>query len=750
MRIELTHRVIVCIWMAGSVPMYIGRAVADVPAFNLPGRDFTATDRYISTNVFHWFTAGGGQGSGPWRPLEGKPAWTGEPDFWVRQIKDMMDAGIDVLHVHLIPSSEQQRINLFTAFSQLRTQGYKVPQVAPFLDPLITWSVLPPIDVSTAAGKDEFVGQYIRFFNQYFSQNTDPQAESHLLHIGGKIVLDTWHCNSGYVNNMGSLTRSDVETRLAAAFGGVYSTFNNGIYMIGTVNGTAPSFSDEKMYQFSNTAYESAFTFNNKKAATMKAGYWDQNIRNPGIFFPRDGGGHYVTAGNYLNSIRNGGNNVDGQALALPIYHANVESWNEYDEGTGVYSADPGPPYIAPSNTSGNTDVWSSTNNPREYIDTTAGYASAFNGLPARDAKILWHEFPSTVFTGKDLLGTIVLRNQGNAQWSAAQNYKLGQVGTTLLESHFDADAGGWTLVQNAFGTTGNTSYETGTWAAGYGSSGGGVRTHIGNVNATSYTGTGGASAGWSKTFHLNSTRPVAINFKWRLFHPKTFESDERGEARFEIDNVAYGLNAQIYLARFSGGTGVDLDTGWQDYANIVTLSGPADHTLEIGGFNNKKTAADEVMDVYIDDVVVSQADPDTVFTPARILIDDAADEIPTYNGIFRGRPKTFDVAATAPIVPGNFTLHFQMLQESVAWFGERLDVPVQVVVPGDLDHDIDIDQSDFGAFQKCLSGGGVPYVAGCDVADFNSDGAVDVTDVNIFLACFSGAGIPADGNCNP
>src|SRR4030095_236139 len=131
-------------------------------------------------------------------------------------------------------------------------------------------------------------------------------------------------------------SRSDVESRLITAFAAAHSTFNNGIYMVGTVNGTAPSFSDEKMYQFSNTEYESDFVFNSKKTATMKPGYWDQNIRNPGTFFARNGGTGYHNGWVTLVSIREGGNGVDGQNPAQPIYHANVESWNEYDEGSGA------------------------------------------------------------------------------------------------------------------------------------------------------------------------------------------------------------------------------------------------------------------------------------------------------------------------------------------------------------------------------------------------------------------------------
>jgi hypothetical protein len=248
----------------------------------------------------------------------------------------------------------------------------------------------------------------------------------------------------------------------------------------------------------------------------------------------------------------------------------------------------------------------------------------------------------------------------------------------------------------------------------------------------------------------VNATTTVAINFKWRLFHPSSFDTGEFGEARFELDNQQLGLNSQIYLAHYNGARGVNQDTGWQDYTLLTTLTGPADHTLEIGSYNNQKNQANEFVDSYIDDVVILDVTAPATFGSTRYLIDDASDEIPTYSGIFRGRPKTFDFSITAPVTTGLYDLHFQMLQESTAWFGERLDVQVRVAVGPDLDGDNDVDQEDFGPFQNCFSGASIPYEPGCDIADFNGDGSVDQQDFNIYQGCFTGPNIAANPNCAP
>ena len=76
----------------------------------------------------------------------------------------------------------------------------------------------------------------------------------------------------------------------------------------------------------------------------------------------------------------------------------------------------------------------------------------------------------------------------------------------------------------------------------------------------------------------------------------------------------------------------------------------------------------------------------------------------------------------------------------------------VQVTVsgiPGDFDGDGDVDQSDFGHMQVCLTGSSVPVTdPNCFACNFDGDSDVDGADMQVFLGCMSGANIPADPNC--
>ena len=66
-----------------------------------------------------------------------------------------------------------------------------------------------------------------------------------------------------------------------------------------------------------------------------------------------------------------------------------------------------------------------------------------------------------------------------------------------------------------------------------------------------------------------------------------------------------------------------------------------------------------------------------------------------------------------------------------------------------DHDGDLDVDQSDFGYFQACLSQSqSTPVAQDCQWADVNIDTHVDGCDVTIFLECISGPGVPADSHC--
>lgn len=375
---------------------------------------FAVTDKIVATSFFPWYGDGSLQFSGPWIPLEGRDAWDGSVDYWKSMIKQIMAANIDVIYILVIPIMHESRINLFRALQELRREGWDVPKVCPFFDPTITYSILGYNgDASTASGKDEIVSHYITFYNDYYSQNTDDYADDYIYTQDGHPVLNVWHVYLN-IDNYDQLTRSDVTSRLSAALGTEHPIFNNSVKMITTA--VSPSwFADEKLHQFEAQQYRIEDTYNGITSALLKAGYWDQNIRNPGYCLKRDGGIHYVNA---------------WDSISANVTRVCVESFNEYDEGSGIYAARTDTIYKKTDDGMNNTenDVWSTNNDPFEYIKTSASGAAQFNNVQPLNAKILWHNIPSTMLVNDTVIATIIVRNEGDEQWNAANNFKFGEM----------------------------------------------------------------------------------------------------------------------------------------------------------------------------------------------------------------------------------------------------------------------------------------------------------------------------------
>ncbi len=63
--------------------------------------------------------------------------------------------------------------------------------------------------------------------------------------------------------------------------------------------------------------------------------------------------------------------------------------------------------------------------------------------------------------------------------------------------------------------------------------------------------------------------------------------------------------------------------------------------------------------------------------------------------------------------------------------------------LPGDFNHDKDVDQHDFGVLQACFSGNGQSYGSQCSDADLDADGDVDQDDFAVFQTCLGGPDSP-------
>ena len=165
-----------------------------------------------------------------------------------------------------------------------------MPKVAPFLDPMITWDGVT-VDVSHGGGQGQ-VRQPIYPLVQPILLRQHGRLCGHLPGaIDGRVVLDTWHVKFN-LTNLASLTRSDVESRLAAAFAASHPVFNNGIrHGHDGVERSHVRLRGRESAPVRDHRHYSRTSNGELRSVQLKGGYWDQNIRNPGRFLREEGVG---------------------------------------------------------------------------------------------------------------------------------------------------------------------------------------------------------------------------------------------------------------------------------------------------------------------------------------------------------------------------------------------------------------------------------------------------------------------------
>ncbi len=132
------------------------------------------------------------------------------------------------------------------------------------------------------------------------------------------------------------------------------------------------------------------------------------------------------------------------------------------------------------------------------------------------------------------------------------------------------------------------------------------------------------SSGAWTKSFNLNATAEVHISFDYRLLLADSLDADDFAEVHVLLDGQPLGSdinNAVLHL------TGNDpTDSGWQTF-NLQLSIDPGEHTLAFGVYSNKLDAADESVDLFIDNVEAVTVPQETSLQPGEfgLLVRNAA-----------------------------------------------------------------------------------------------------------------------------
>ena len=192
-----------------------------------------------------------------------------------------------------------------------------------------------------------------------------------------------------------------------------------------------------------------------------------------------------------------------------------------------------------------------------------------------------------------------------------------------VLDVSFDEGAEGFTYIDDAFRSTSQPTYASGAHVPIQSFSGGELRVLLGGIDDADIL---HMSGGWRRSFTLASSSEVSLTFRYKLTQLPEYEWTEWSQILVAVDDTLVGATPNDYVAQVVGDDqgGPSLTTGW---VQVVFNLGPVaagDHTLTIGGYNNKKTFNDESTEVLIDDVVVQ---PTSVPPPHAPVLDVSFDE---------------------------------------------------------------------------------------------------------------------------
>ena len=198
--------------------------------------------------------------------------------------------------------------------------------------------------------------------------------------------------------------------------------------------------------------------------------------------------------------------------------------------------------------------------------------------------------------------------------------------GRVALEGRFTSNADGFVFVDDPFNGTAAPAYASGTRGASSGRNGGGLTVALGGVDGTTVT---GMSGGWRRTFSTAAPAVLLLSFRYNLSQTAEYEADEVSQIMVTFDGVERGLppstppNLFVDQIAGNGNGGAVITTGWRLAQVPLGTVAAGSHVLTVGGFNSKKTLANESTSIALDDVTVTTAPAVDPVIAAEELVAD-------------------------------------------------------------------------------------------------------------------------------
>ena len=175
-----------------------------------------------------------------------------------------------------------------------------------------------------------------------------------------------------------------------------------------------------------------------------------------------------------------------------------------------------------------------------------------------------------------------------------------------IFENHFATSKEQFFYTDDTFRNSNAPAYESGRFASNIGFSSGGIRVLLGGRDESELR---GISAGWTRMFSVGTTGRVSLSFRYNLTLSGRYESDEFSEVLVAIDDnlISHNGNEAIATINGDGNGGSKQTTGWVLVALDIGELDAGEHTVTLGGYNNKKDAPSEWTTIAFDDVIMTK-----------------------------------------------------------------------------------------------------------------------------------------------
>jgi hypothetical protein len=190
---------------------------------------------------------------------------------------------------------------------------------------------------------------------------------------------------------------------------------------------------------------------------------------------------------------------------------------------------------------------------------------------------------------------------------SATASALIGQLnpdprGGGLIGEGFETNTAGFAFVDDTFRGTAQPGFASGQRVTTGGNPGAALQVVLGGINNNTIN---NMSGGWRITFNLAQAALVGVTFDYNLTQSPNYESDELSQVLVSVDGALKGEPFKDFVNQVAGdgNGGPNVTTGFRTFQRSLGILAAGSHTLTIGGFNNKKTAADESTTVLIDNV---------------------------------------------------------------------------------------------------------------------------------------------------